>query len=79
VASEAAPGRPRVAVVMPAYNAEKTLERTYADVPKDAVDDVILVDDCSRDRTVEIARRLGIGRSTLYRKMREIGLEARPN
>ena len=45
---------------MPAYNAEKTLERTYADVPKDAVDDVILVDDCSRDRTVEIARRLGL-------------------
>ncbi len=50
----------RVAVVMPAYNAEKTLERTYADVPKDCVDDVILVDDRSRDRTVEIARRLGL-------------------
>ena len=45
---------------MPAYNAELTLERTYADVPKDAVDDVILVDDRSRDRTVEIARRLGL-------------------
>jgi len=45
---------------MPAYNAEKTLERTYADVPKDCVDDIILVDDGSRDRTVEIARRLGI-------------------
>ncbi len=52
--------RLRVAVVMPAYNAEKTLERTYADVPKDCVDDVILVDDRSRDRTVEIARQLGI-------------------
>jgi glycosyltransferase involved in cell wall biosynthesis len=52
--------RPRVAVVMPAYNAEKTLARTYADIPKDAVDDVILVDDCSTDRTVEEARRLGL-------------------
>lgn len=52
--------RSRVAVVMPAYNAEKTLEKTYADIPKDFVDDVILVDDASRDRTVEIARRLGI-------------------
>jgi glycosyltransferase involved in cell wall biosynthesis len=47
-------------VVMPAYNAERTLKRTYADVPKDCVDDIILVDDCSRDRTVEIAKALGI-------------------
>jgi len=45
---------------MPAYNAELTLERTYADVPKDVVDDVILVDDRSRDKTVEIAHRLGL-------------------
>jgi glycosyltransferase involved in cell wall biosynthesis len=45
---------------MPAYNAEETLERTYADIPKNHVDDVILVDDASRDRTVEIARRLGL-------------------
>ena len=52
--------RPRVAVVMPAYNAEKTLARTFADIPKGVVDDVILVDDRSRDRTVEEARRLGL-------------------
>ena len=52
--------RRRVAVVMPAYNAEQTLERMYADVPKTHVYDIILVDDGSRDRTVEIARRLGI-------------------
>ena len=52
--------RPKVAVVMPAYNAEKTLERTFADIPKGSVDDVILVDDASRDRTVEEARRLGL-------------------
>jgi glycosyltransferase involved in cell wall biosynthesis len=52
--------RLKVAVVMPAYNAEKTLARTYHDVPRDCVDDVILVDDASRDRTVEVARELGL-------------------
>ena len=50
----------RLVIVMPAYNAELTLERTYADVPKELVDRVILVDDVSRDQTVEIARRLGL-------------------
>jgi len=50
----------RVMIVMPAYNAALTLERTYADVPHDIVDRVILVDDVSRDQTVEIARRLGL-------------------
>jgi hypothetical protein len=39
----------RVAVVLPAYNAAKTLERTYAEIPKDVVDDVILTDDASAD------------------------------
>ncbi len=50
----------RVIVVMPAYNAAKTLERTYNDLPKDVVDQVILVDDVSQDETVEIARKLGL-------------------
>lgn len=50
----------RVAAVLPAYNAAKTLERTVADIPRDWVDDVILVDDASRDDTVAIARRLGL-------------------
>jgi glycosyltransferase involved in cell wall biosynthesis len=45
---------------MPAYNAEKTLERTYRDLPLDWVDDIIVVDDASRDRTVEVARGLGL-------------------
>ncbi|HYL06333.1 MAG TPA: glycosyltransferase, partial [Thermoanaerobaculia bacterium] len=45
---------------MPAYNAEKTLERTYRDLPGGWVDDVVLVDDASRDRTVEVARQLGL-------------------
>lgn len=45
---------------MPAYYAEKTLERTYRDLPLDWVDDIVLVDDASRDRTVEIAESLGL-------------------
>jgi glycosyltransferase involved in cell wall biosynthesis len=51
---------PKVVVVMPAYNAAKTLERTYNDLPAGVVDKVILVDDVSQDETVEIARRLGL-------------------
>jgi len=50
----------KVVIVMPAYNAADTLERTFDDIPKDAVDEIILVDDCSADKTVEIARSLGI-------------------
>jgi len=50
----------RVIVVLPAYNAEKTLMATYEDIPKDIVDDMILVDDGSRDHTVEISKKLGI-------------------
>jgi glycosyltransferase involved in cell wall biosynthesis len=50
----------RVAVVLPAYNAAKTLERTYAEIPKDVVDDVILTDDASADATAELARSLGL-------------------
>jgi glycosyltransferase involved in cell wall biosynthesis len=50
----------RVVVVMPAYNAERTLERTYGELPAGSVDEVILVDDGSRDGTVDLARRLGL-------------------
>ena len=50
----------KVIVVLPAYNAQRTLERTYRDIPHDIVDEVILVDDCSRDETVAVARQLGI-------------------
>jgi len=59
-APSADPDGVRVVVVMPAYNAAKTLERTYADIPRDVVDHIILVDDVSRDETVEIARRIGL-------------------
>lgn len=50
----------KIAVVLPAFNAEKTLERTYGEIPMDIVDDVILTDDKSNDSTLEIARKLGI-------------------
>ena len=50
----------KVVVVLPAYNAAKTLEMTYREIPFEFVDDVVLVDDASRDDTAEVARRLGI-------------------
>jgi glycosyltransferase involved in cell wall biosynthesis len=50
----------KVIVVMPAYNAARTLEKTYNDIPPNVVDKVILVDDVSQDETVEVAQRLGL-------------------
>ncbi len=50
----------KITVVMPAYNAEKTLRKTVEALPKDVVDDIILVDDHSHDRTVDIAQELGL-------------------
>ncbi|GAB2521277.1 glycosyltransferase family 2 protein [Spirosoma aerophilum] len=50
----------KVIVVMPAYRAALTLERTYREIPLDLVDEVILVDDASPDNTVEVAKQLGI-------------------
>jgi glycosyltransferase involved in cell wall biosynthesis len=50
----------RVCVVMPAYNAEKTLRQTVAELDRGVVDDVILVDDASKDRTVEVAKELNL-------------------
>jgi glycosyltransferase involved in cell wall biosynthesis len=49
-----------ITVVLPAYNAERTLEATYNEIPFDIVDNVILVDDCSKDNTVDVAKQLGI-------------------
>ena len=76
-----------ITVVMPAYNAEKTLQQTYAEIPFDMVDHVILVDDASSDETAGIARELGIhhiirheknkgyggNQKTCYNKALEIG------
>ncbi|MFQ3598726.1 MAG: glycosyltransferase family 2 protein [Chloroherpetonaceae bacterium] len=50
----------KLVVVLPAYNAEKTLAKTYAEIPFDIVDEVVLVDDASRDETVVLAQQLGI-------------------
>jgi len=50
----------KIVVVMPAYNAELTLERTFREVPRDLVDEIVLTDDASRDQTVQVARQLGI-------------------
>lgn len=50
----------KIIVVLPAYNAELTLEKTYQEIPHDIVDEVILVDDASRDKTVELAKSIGI-------------------
>ncbi len=52
--------RRKIAVVLPAYNAEKTVERTVAEIPREIVDDVILTDDASWDDTAEVATRLGL-------------------
>lgn len=59
----------KIAVVLPAYNAEKTLRQTYDDIPHDIVDDIILVDDKSKDRTPELARQLGITTITHERNL----------
>jgi len=50
----------RLIIVLPAYNAAKTLEKTYQEIPFDIVDDLILVDDYSKDNTIEVAHSLGI-------------------
>ena len=50
----------KIVVVMPAYNAEKTLRKTVAEIDRTIVDEVILVDDCSKDKTVMIAKELGL-------------------
>ncbi|GAA4410730.1 glycosyltransferase family 2 protein [Nibrella viscosa] len=77
----------KVIVVMPAYRAALTLERTYREIPLDLVDEVILVDDASPDNTVDVARQLGIrhvirhdlnkgyggNQKTCYRKALELG------
>ncbi len=50
----------KIAVIMPAYNAEKTLEMTFGEISKNVVDKIILVDDKSSDKTIEVAKKLGI-------------------
>jgi len=79
----------KVVVVLPAYNAAKTLEQTYREIPFDLVDDVVLVDDASRDNTLDLAKSLGIrhairhernkgyggNQKTCYKKALELGAD----
>lgn len=78
----------KLVVILPAYNAAKTLEKTWREIPFDYVDDVVLVDDASRDNTVEEAGRLGIktivhtdnrgyggNQKTCYRAALELGAD----
>ncbi|OIQ35963.1 MAG: glycosyl transferase family 2 [Crocinitomix sp. MedPE-SWsnd] len=63
----------KVAVIMPAYNAGKTLEKTYREIPLDVVDEVILTDDRSTDDTVELAKKLGINHVIVHETNRGYG------
>ncbi len=63
----------KVIVVLPAYNAAKTLEKTYAEIPFDVVDDVVLVDDSSSDDTIEKAKQLGINHIIQHEKNKGYG------
>ena len=58
---------------MPAYNAEKTLEKTYAEIPRNIVDIVILTDDCSRDNTIQKAKELGIEEILVHERNKGYG------
>ncbi len=60
----------KIIVVMPAYNAARTLEQTVAEIPRDIVDEILLVDDASSDQTVELANRLGL---TVFQHERNFG------
>lgn len=62
--------KPKIVVVMPAYNAQSTVEATYHDLPRDLISEVILVDDASSDKTIEKAKKLGI---TVYRHQKNKG------
>jgi glycosyltransferase involved in cell wall biosynthesis len=63
----------KLVIVLPAYNAEQTLEQTYSEIPFDIVDEVVLVDDQSRDNTVEKARSLGINYLILHEENKGYG------
>lgn len=63
----------KVVVVLPAYNAAKTLEITYNEIDFEIVDEVILVDDCSSDNTVEVAKNLGVEHIVRHDKNRGYG------
>jgi glycosyltransferase involved in cell wall biosynthesis len=58
----------KLVIIMPAYNAELTLRRTYDEIPFEIVDEVVLVDDASKDRTIDVAREIGINHIIRHEK-----------
>jgi glycosyltransferase involved in cell wall biosynthesis len=65
--------RKKVVVVLPAYNAALTLEKTCSEIPRDIVDDIVLVDDASKDGTADLARRIGIAHVIVHEKNKGYG------
>jgi glycosyltransferase involved in cell wall biosynthesis len=63
----------KIVVVLPAYNAELTLEKTYNEIPFQIVDDVVLVDDAGKDNTTELAKRIGIKHVVRHEKNKGYG------
>lgn len=63
----------KIVVVLPAYNASKTLENTFKEIPFDIVDEVIFVDDASTDNTVEVAKKIGIKNIIVHQKNKGYG------
>ncbi len=63
----------KIVVVLPAYNAAKTLEKTYAEIPMDIVDEVVLVDDASKDSTVDVAAKIGLKHIISHEKNKGYG------
>ena len=63
----------KIIVVLPAFNAEKTLEKTYSEIPFDIVDEVILVDDKSNDKTVQKAKELGLKQIVIHKENQGYG------
>lgn len=63
----------KVVIVMPAYNASKTLKQTYADIPFDIVDEVVLVDDASKDDTASVAQTIGIRHIIVHERNKGYG------
>lgn len=63
----------KVVVVLPAYNAAKTLEQTYGEIDRSIVDEIILVDDASKDNTIEVAKMIGIKHVVVHEKNKGYG------
>jgi len=63
----------KIVIVLPAFNAEKTLKKTFREIPFEIVDDIILVDDYSTDKTLEVAKKIGINNIIQHQKNKGYG------